>query len=55
MSKDKVKSKENNEKSFYEGIANTANFVDQRLDDSIAPGGLNNTVKEYVEDDKGKK
>jgi hypothetical protein len=55
MSEDKDKSKHDDEKEFYEGVAKATNFVNQRLDNSIAPGGLNNTVKENAEDDKGKK
>lgn len=45
----------NDEEEFFEGVAKAANYVNVRLDDSITPGGLNNTVEEYVEDDKGKK
>jgi hypothetical protein len=55
MSKDKDKSKPDNEEEFYEGVAKAANFVNKRLDNTIAPTGLNNTVEEYAEDDKGKK
>jgi hypothetical protein len=41
--------KRDNEEDFF---VKAANFVNNRLNDTIAPGGLNNTVKEYAEDDK---
>ncbi|MEX2414812.1 MAG: hypothetical protein WD424_01600 [Paenibacillaceae bacterium] len=43
------------EEEFFKDVAKAANYVNVRLDDSIAPGGLNNTIEEYAEDDKGKK
>jgi hypothetical protein len=49
------KMEKDNEKEFYEGVAKTANFVNKRLGDADAPTGLNNTVEEYADDDKGKR
>ena len=36
---------------FYEGIAQVADFVHDRLGNVEEPTGLNNTVEEYVEDE----
>jgi hypothetical protein len=55
MSEAKDDQKDDNEKEVYESVAKVANFVNQRLHDSIAPGGLNETVEEYPEDQKGKR
>ncbi len=52
MDKNKDKQEQDNESDFYDGVAKAANFVNKRLDDTIAPGGLNNTIDEYVEDEK---
>lgn len=52
MHNDEVEKFEEDEE-FFEGVANAANFINERLDDTIAPGALNNTVEEYAEDDKG--
>lgn len=53
MSEDK--SKHDDEENFFVDVAKAANFVNDRLDDTIAPGGLNNTVEEYATDDKEEK
>lgn len=47
--------KHDSDEEFYEGVAEVANFVNLRLHDSIAPGGLNSIVQENSEDDKAKK
>jgi hypothetical protein len=53
MNDDEKKSEEEieNENEFYDGVAKVANFVKERLDDTISPGALNNTVEEYKEED----
>lgn len=50
MSEDK--SRHDDEENFFEEVAKAANFVNERLDDTIAPGVLNNTVEEYVAEDE---
>jgi hypothetical protein len=56
MNDDEKKSEEEieneNENEFYDGVAKVANFVKERLDDTISPGALNDTVEEYVEEDR---
>lgn len=50
----KDKSEQKNEEEVYEGVAKAANFVNERLGNADAPTGLNNTVEEYADGDKGK-
>lgn len=51
MAEHKKNENENNEEEFYEEVAEAADFVNDRLDNIIAPTALNNTVEEYVEDE----
>lgn len=52
--KNKKDKKDEDGNEFYEEISEAADFVNDRLDDFIAPTALNNTVEEYVEEDEGK-
>ncbi|WP_155701834.1 hypothetical protein [Paenibacillus psychroresistens] len=46
---------DDHDKEFYENVAKAANFVNERLHDSFAPGAFNTTVPESSEVDKEKK
>jgi hypothetical protein len=51
-SEEEIENENENENKFYDGVAKVANFVKERLDDTISPGALNDTVEEYVEEDR---
>ncbi|MGO4495707.1 hypothetical protein AB4114_07335 [Paenibacillus sp. 2RAB27] len=48
------KGKNDNENDFYEGMAEKADFIHDRLGVE-GPIGFNNTVEEYMNDDEEKR
>jgi uncharacterized UPF0160 family protein len=54
LAENKENKNKNDDDEFYEEIAEAADFVNDRLDNFVAPTALNNTVEEYAQGEKGK-